>query len=266
MLGLAYLFSELQQPEKKVTVREMAIMIGAFVIGLGAKAIYFPLMLLMYLLKPKKFSSAKQYKIFILAVTLSILFVVGSILAPFAFKGPGKGDTRGSSAVNASQQVKFILSEPVAYTKILSSFMAGYVDPRNSFGFTAFYAYIGGFKIYLFYLALAIMALVTFTDKNEYDKNSAGWKFRVPVILIYLATVALVCTALYVQFTAVKSATIDGVQPRYLIPLLFPLLFVIGSRRLKNPLNKNIYNIIILGSMAFILLQGTWDLLVSHYY
>jgi len=266
LLGLGYLFSELQQPDKKITWREVAIMIAAFVIGLGAKSIYFPLMLLMFLLRPEKFTSTKQYKKYLLAVVLSILLVLGSLLLPFAVKGTGSGDSRGGSAVNASQQIRFILTEPAAYAKTLSNFMLGYIDPRNAFGFTTFFAYLGGFKNYLFYLVLAILALVTFTDKNEFDKNVASWKIRVPIIIIYLATVALISTALYVAFTPVGSSGINGVQPRYLIPLVFPLLLVIGSSRFRNKLNKNIYNTAIFGVMAYVLLQGTWDLIISRYY
>lgn len=264
MLGLAYLFSELQQPEKKMTVRDMAIMIGVFVIGLGPKAIYFPLMLFLFLFKPSKFESLSQYKKFMWASALSILFVVGSFMAPFVIGGPGEGDKRGGSAVNASDQVNFILSQPVEYSKILFNFMKVYINPQNADGLVSFFAYLGMTKY--FWLVMLVLAIVVLTDKNEFDKKTATLKVRIWVIGIYLMTVALISSALYVSFTAVRSDTIAGVQPRYLIPLLFPLLFVLGSSRIKNPFNKNIYNTIIFVAMSFVLLQGIWDLIIRNYH
>jgi uncharacterized membrane protein len=266
LLGLAYLFSELQLPDKKITGREICIMIGAFVFGLGPKAIYFPLLFLLFLLKPRKFISPKRYKIFILAVSLSIIFVVSTFLVPLISKGPGKGDHRGGEAVNSTEQIKFILKEPVAYAKILGNFMISYINPKNAGGYTTFFAYVGSFKNYLFIIILIILAVVTLTDKNEYDEKSESWKNRLWVIAVYLATVALICTALYVSFTPVKSPSISGVQPRYLIPLTFPLLFILGSSRIKNRMNGNLYNLIIFSIMAFVLLKGTWDLIIKNYY
>jgi uncharacterized membrane protein len=264
MLGLAYLFSELQQPDKKITKKNAIFMLGAFVIGLGPKAIYFPIMILLFLLKKEKFASLGQYKKFIWASIFSILFVVGSFMLPFVVGGPGKGDTRGGSEVNSAQQVKFILSDPVAYAKILFNFMKGYIDPRNAEGFISSFAYLGSIKGFGFVMTVLIVA--TFTDKNKYDKWTADWKTKVLMVGIYLAAVALICSALYVAFTPVKSVTIAGVQYRYLIPLVFPLLFVIGCSRIKNPFNKNIYNILIFAVMAGVLLWGIWDLIVKIHY
>jgi len=264
LLGLAYLFSELQQPDKKMTVWEMVMMIGAFVIGLGPKAIYFLLMVLLYFIGKSKSDSLKKYKAYVWATTLSILFVVGSFVLPFVAGGMSHSDNRGGEGVNSAQQIHFVLSHPVAYAKILSNFMAGYINPFNAGGFMVSFAYIGG--IGGFFLLLAVLAMVTFTDKNEYDKKTATWKLRLVIVAIYLATTALVSTALYVAFTPVGSPTINGVQPRYLIPLVFPLLFVLGSSRLKNPFNKKIYNSAILAVMAGILLSGTWQLIIRNYY
>lgn len=264
MLGLAYVFSELQQPEKKITAREMAIMIGAFVIGFGPKAIYFPLMFLLFLLRPAKFDSPKQYKKFMLAVSVAIVFVVGSFMLPFMIAGPGNGDGRGGDAVDSTEQVRFILSDPIVYSKILFNFIKGYINPLNAADMIAFFAYLGGMKGFGIISTLLLVAV--FTDKNEYDEKTANLKTRLLVVGIFLATVALIATALYVAFTAVRSPIIVGVQPRYLIPLIFPLLFVAGSSRLKNAINKNIYNMIIFGISASVLLQGIWVLITNLYY
>jgi uncharacterized membrane protein len=264
MLGLAYLFSELQQPEKKIATQEMVIMIGCFVIGLGPKAIYFPLMLLLYFMGRSKFDSLKKYKTYILATTFSILFVAGSFFLPFLLGGMNHSDNRGGQGVNSAQQIKFIVSQPLAYAGILKNFMKGYVNPLNAGGFVTFYAYLGMMKGLL--LVLVMLALVTLTDKNEFDKQTKKWSLKLAVIGIYFSITVLISTALYVVFTPVGSPTINGVQPRYLIPLVFPLLFVIGSSKIKNPFNKSFYNALIFGIMAGVLLSGTWELIIRNYY
>ncbi|MEI7621536.1 MAG: DUF2142 domain-containing protein [Candidatus Moraniibacteriota bacterium] len=264
MLGFAYFFSELQQPEKKITKREVVIMLGAFFIGLGPKAIYFPLILLLFLLKKEKFSSLVQYQKFMLASIFTTLFVLGSFLVPFLVSGPGSGDHRGGDGVNATEQVHFILSNPLAYAKILGNFMLGYLNPMNAGGFMTFFAYLGSFKGH--YLLLAVIIFVILTDKNKFDKQIDNWKLRGWVFAGCFSTVVLISTALYIAFTPVASEIIAGVQPRYLIPLIFPLLFVLGSSRLKNPFNKNVYNLLIFGIVASVFFWGAWELIIRNYY
>lgn len=263
LLGLAYVFSEYQQERKKISMRDMGIMIGAFVLGLGPKAIYFPLMFSLFILPKSKFSSAKEYKRYLLISSLAIVFVIATFLLPFLVAGPGSGDRRGGEAVNATQQVAFIMSDPIAYGRILANFMIDYINPLNAAGYMAFFAYLG--PISGFFLVLAITVIVTCTDKGEYDKKIANWKMRSIFSGIFLITTALICTALYISFTAVRNDSIAGVQPRYLIPLAFPLLLVIGSGRFKNPINKTVYNITLFAIMAGILLLGIWDAVIKTY-
>lgn len=266
MLGMAYLFSELQQTNKKIAIRDVIIMIGALIIGFGPKAIYFPLLFLVFLLRPGKFNSPKQYKLFVVTVSISILLVIGSFMVPFLIEGPGTGDSRGGEGTNATEQVKFILTEPVVYAKTLVNFMFSYINPKNAYGFITFFAYLGTFKKYLFALALIILGIVTFTDKNKFDQKTASWKVRLAVIGTYLATVAIICTVLYISYTPVRYETILGVQPRYLIPLIFPLLFILGSSRVENSIRRGFYNTVIFALVAYIFLQGTWDLIIRNYY
>lgn len=113
---------------------------------------------------------------------------------------------------------------------------------------------------------MIVLAVVTITDKNEYDSKTSTWKIRSLIAGIYLATVTLISTALYISFTPVRDLGIAGVQPRYLIPLVFPLLFVAGSSRVKNIIPANIYNGFIFALMSSVLLYGIWDVIIRNYY
>lgn len=264
MLGLAYLFTQLQEPKKKITKRNVVIMVGAFVLGLSPKAIYFPLMILLYLIGREKFSSLKKYRAYLATTTLTILFVAGSFCLPFFVGGMDHSDNRGGNGVNSAEQVQFILSNSLGYVKILGNFILSYINPLNAGGFVSFFAYLGMTKG--FWILLCLLGVVVVTDRNEYDKKTSSWKMKLLIVTIYLINVALVSSALYVAFTPVGSVSINGVQPRYLIPLVFPLLFVLGSGHIKNIFNKNIYNVVIFGIISSVLLFGIWDLIIKFYY
>ena len=48
----------------------------------------------------------------------------------------------------------------------------------------------------------------------------------------------LIWTALYLSFTPVGSLVINGVQSRYFIPLILPLLIIINTNKIKTNFNK----------------------------
>jgi len=263
MLGMAYLLSELQQPEKLITPKDMVIMIGSLVIGLGPKAIYFPILFLLFLIRKKKFRSNSLYKKYRFALILSIIFVTASFILPVILQGPGLGDVRGGTAVNPREQLKFVLSNPLVYTKILVKFLETYLSLEQSNGYMTFFAYLGYAKSQT--LLLITLGITVFTDKNENDLLTSGWRIKKPIFFVFLTTVSLIATALYIEFTPVAHFTINGCQPRYLIPFLFPVLAVVGSGKIVNKSNKMHYNAIIFGICSFVLLSGIWAVCISKY-
>lgn len=263
-LGLTILFTEIQNPHAHISRRMMTLMIGTFIIGLGPKAIYFPLLFLLFLLPRTKFTSPKEYRFFLRTSTLSILFVLCSFLLPFVTETSSFTDVRGGEQVNASEQVRFIITHPITYTKTLLSFLSDYLNPSHAEGFMTNWAYLGiipGFLPLLF-----LLFFVTLTDRNEHDDRTTTAQVKFWTIGIFFATVSLVATSLYVSYTPVGLTTINGVQPRYLIPVLFPLLFVLCKNHFSVILHRNLYNACIFGLLAAILLNGIWDRIISLYH
>lgn len=263
--GLAYLFSELQQPEKKISFRQIAPAIVFFVIGCGPKAIYFPVLFLLFLLGRKKFLSENQYKKFLLAVCASIVFVLGSFMLPLIISGPGDGDSRGGSEVSATKQVQFIISHPFEYAQTLLSFTIEYLGIESAKGYTVSFAYLGNIRG--FFILLGTLLIVAFSDSiPAYDKKIASPRVWLLGASVCLSTILLICTALYISFTAVGSETIAGVQSRYLIPLLFPALFILSRGWIHTTLERNSYTIIVFGIFSSILFLGIWDLAIKWHY
>jgi len=263
LLGMAYFLSELQQPDKLITLKDSIIMMGALVLACGPKAIYFPLLLLLFLINKTKFKSPSHYRNYRVALILSLIFVISSFILPMLLQVGALGDVRGGTEVNPGEQLSFILSNPLAYANILLTFLAGYLSLDQAKDYMTFFAYLGQAKHSL--ILLLTLAITVFTDKNNYDHYKSALKTKLSIVIVFFTTVALIATALYLAFTPVALATINGCQPRYLIPLLFPLLAVLGSGKIVNKANKTSYNAIIFGICSFVLLSGIWTACIGKY-
>lgn len=248
ILGFSNFVSELQQPNKLLNWKTSTGLILPFLIGCGPKAVYAPFMLILLLMHRKKFFSDKHSRWFRILVLYSTIIAILSFLAPFLTQiGAGEfvGDTRGYSDVDSGKQVIFILKNPISYAVILLRFL---VKEYLTFDASALYmtefAYLGNAGKHV--LLVAALMVAVFTDKNEYDLKMMSSKFRVNVLLAFFVTVCAVASALYVSFTPVGEATVYGCQLRYLLPILFPVYFVIGSPHVENHMNKNLYNTVLL--------------------
>ena len=264
MLGLAYFFYEIQHPDAIISKKSMIIMFSAFVLGLAPKAIYFLIMGLLYLMPKSKFENNKDYKRYIIVLTVLIAMVVGSFLIPFIVTRGGDGDMRGSLAVGPRAQVMFILQNPLTYATIVFNFFMDYFSFNNSRDYMTFFAYLG--YVPNTTLIWLLLGFAVITDKNPLDSHTTNIKYKIIVLFIFFATATLFTTAMYISFTSVGALVPAGVQGRYILPLLFPLFFVIGSSKTRNELNKKIYSPVILSLMSFVLLRAIWVAAVSKYY
>lgn len=192
-----------------------------------------------------------------------MLFLILSFVLPF-INSDGTGDARGGSEVNSFEQAHFILSCPLQYTEILLRFLRRYLSPDLiAMNLTSF-AYLEAAPEYWIYLIL--LGILAFTDKNGRDYAiSGGWKCKWLMLGILFGTVCLFATALYVAFTPVGMNTINGCQPRYLFPLLFPAMMLIGSQRIENRMNKTIYHGLAFTTMGYVGFSSILLLIVNLY-
>lgn len=250
MLGTAYIISVFQQSKKTITKAELFVPLITYFLGCSAKAIYFPVFLFLLFYRKNLFGEEKIYKRFRLLTIILLGFVIFSFLIPmFVTQTVSITDTRGGTEVSGSEQIKYILSNPIRYSKILITFLKDYLSLNNANGYIDFFAYLGMGKYFVFILVL--LGIVVFTDKNELDCK-IPLTFRIFSCLVCMVTVILVATSLYITFTSVGADTIAGCQPRYLIPLLFPIFSVLGSGKMIRK-HSTAYNPIIIGCMLYVL-------------
>lgn len=265
MLGMAYLVAELKSPQRRISLKNAAIMTGSFIVGLGPKAIYFPLILPLFLLGRDKFVLLKQYKKYLLVCLATVALVAGSFMVPFVIKGPGEGDSRGGELVNSAEQVRFILTEPLEYAEILLRFTGEYLSVNSWSGFVTSFAYLG--SIEGFWLILLALFAAFVLEGRMINKQEKSVQARILMTVIFFVTVFLISTALYVAFTAVRLETIAGVQPRYLLPLIFPLLLVWGQWDVKiNQTIRMILTEAIFLITGGVLFKGIWEVIIGKYF
>ena len=247
ILGIAYFVSEMQQPEKQISLKDNIIMCASIALACVPKQIYAPLLIIPFFLRKINFEKRKRYYCICVSAFVLLLFM----LAVRSFASVNSvGDLRGGSAVNSLEQFKFILSNPLTYAKTLFKFMCSYLSVGSAKEYISNMAYVG--YGYGYGTMLSLMLITAFTDKNRYDLNNKYSIVKAVNIVLFIGMAALIATALYISFTAVGSDTISGCQGRYLAPLLLPVLSVIGSGFINNTINRKLYNGLILGCCVMV--------------
>lgn len=234
ILSFAYFYAELQE-DTPLDNKNMVIMIGAMMLGCMPKAIYFPLLFPLLFMPKRKFKSSKQRRWYYLLVVGAGLLLVASFLLPRLIGGFGTGDSRGGEGVNSTEQLSYILHNPLAYAKTLLLFLKDYLSFKSAGSMLQRFAYVGEGK--LWGIVSLMMIVLTFADSEDsYKKNGF-----VRVASLFGCTVALILstTALYISFTAVAADTVAGMQGRYLVPLIFPGLYSLGINGIRCKINKN---------------------------
>lgn len=275
LLGCSLFIAEMSRPDKRMDWKRGALMLAAFCIASFPKAVYIPMILLLLFLPKTKFADRRAHISFKVGVGLIFIIMMSSFVVPVFFV-KGGGDVRGGNGVNTEAQLKFILSNPVAYAKVLVKSVLNVLDsfvindtrmllPYLSRGLTEQSpTYLLGT---LNLISTGLMFYVLFTDKHKEKgtkelKGSTKWWMLVAVGGI----VVLIWTALYLSFTAVGSSTIAGVQGRYYIPLFLLAAAILSPRHIKNETNPVRYNGLVLGLNALILFGCIWVYLIASFW
>lgn len=237
MYGFCYFVSFLQDKERKINGYDMLLMIGASVIGCLPKAVYLVLMFPLFFMPSRVFKNKKQHIFYVLMLFLGGFLLLGTFALPMLVKGAGTGDARGGSDVNATEQIRLILSNPVWYAGMLSRYIVQFINPVYAKEYLQNYDFYGilnfGKITFGLYLIVAVF------DKN--GEKSKRW-FDVPIsIFTFLICMVLVASALYITFTPVGLDTVNGCQRRYIIPALATLLYMIVPDRIRNPFKPELF-------------------------
>lgn len=229
ILYIAMMISWIFDENKVIGVRDMIILVLVFSLIASIKyLIYVPMLLLLI------FASGKKYRVpfgklimfcALTAVSVLLFRYQTALLELFPFTENRNGN------VNVAEQIEFVLSNPyLTYRNFGSFFLDHFVRDLMQLAWYAPAAvgYIAGIWV--------IVGSVFCQDKYIFSNRKKSAIFHTTTVFIVLVVYLLVMGALYVGFTPVGQERIDGVQSRYLLPIL-PLVCIALT---KLPVEGNI--------------------------
>lgn len=264
-LGFATLFSQLQQPGRKVGFRDALGIILPLLLGCLIKAVYFPVMLAPLLLRKDRFGSPGQRRAYRFFVVLAGLLIILTFLPTFVQRPEAYVDSRASEGTGGVSQLSVMLANPFGYLAILIRAMVNNLKLPSSQHFMTFFAYLGHPPDFVWHIALVMTILLAVLDRNDADAAIRP-EDRLVTIGACLLALAMMATALYIGFTPVGSQEIDGFQYRYVLPVLFPMLYMLGSAKVRHTLDRNALSMAVFGISALMLLISVYDVCVSKYF
>lgn len=237
LYSTCYIVGEYQNPDKYIKIKDFVYIIASTLLGIAVKVVYIPLLGIIAFLPKKKFEKKKgivAFRCFFCGIV--ICAIIGFAILIFG-GGLGIGDTRAGEEINAMGQIKYILSNPLQYTKTLLTFIKDYWSIKKIPDYNTATAYLMKPAGYWGYVA-AFMLLVMLYDRS--DNNTVKWYLSASSILIGFITSCMVATALYVVYNPVGSLSIVGCQARYLFPIIVSGMLVVSRIYIPIKLQSSI--------------------------
>lgn len=237
LYATCYIIGEYQDQDEYIKVKDFVYIIVSTLLGIVVKVVYIPLLGIIAFLPKKKFEKKKgvvAFRCFFGGII--ICAIIGFAVLIFG-GGLGIGDTRGGEEINAMGQIKYILDNPLQYTKTLLAFIKDYWSIKKIPDYNTATAYLMKPAGYWGYVA-AFMVLVMLYDRS--DDNTVKWYLSASSILIGFITSCMVATALYVVYNPVGSLSIVGCQARYLFPIIISGMLVVSRIYIPIKLQSSI--------------------------
>lgn len=231
--------------------------IGLLSIGIGlAKIVYSPLVAMILLIPARKLGGAKR-KVFF---CITVIVCAAVVAVGWAYLIKGFIVTR--EWTNPPAQLSFVEHNPIAYLRILLRTMSPFWFSYNSTQLVGVLGWLDTLLpdwIHWSYLAVTVLAAVVSDSEGRTLRASE----RVIILILSLLCVVLVTTAEFVIWTPPGNPVVAGVQGRYFIPLLVPLLLVLTNRRFVV---TNRWYARVACSYCVIVLLSTCYAVVERYY
>ena len=236
---------DIRYRQKEVLSKKQIVWLGflSMVMAL-CKIVYLPICLLLFAIPKERFQSKKQ-KYISIGIILFLVVIANlvwlTIASDFLLTIEGRA--------NPDVQLELMIKNPFRYAGVLLNTVSLYLN-----------AYITGmlgqslalFNITLscIYIFANIVILVILTLCDHKDVKFDNF-FRVLSLFIFLSIALLTFTSLYLDWTAVGSSTIEGVQGRYFIPIIMYLLLGLTSSSFSTKIKEENQHYYLLLFMIF---------------
>ena len=266
-LGIA-LFVREYGKEGAPDLRVVAASFGVLVLAFAPKAVYFPILGIVFLLLFSRRISGRAARRAVACAVGAVLVLGLVMMLPLLFSATGDvSDVRGGDGVNSSKQIAFILADVPRFLGIVAHFLVHEYLPipivENHYLSFAFFSDLVTVAPYLVGFTSAFIGAVALLDSDRTSMRLVSWPGRLWMSFAAVATLYLICTALYISYTAVGAGTVAGVQPRYLVPLLIPAMLFIFNFKISVERRPGV-DIGFCAASAVVLFACVWLLIVSR--
>lgn len=262
MLAISTMLNEIVTPNTKISPLSVAIFLFAMAFGSFPKAVYIPLVLMPLFLPKTKFKDEKTCKIFKTCIIAIFILIMATFMINIFFNTSEiGGDSRGGNT-SYSGQLRHIIYNPIAFICVIFNDIILKFLPRLLCHSFISFGYLGTINnnIYIIFIVALIFALLSDNSKNK-SKFSIG--SRIFILILCAAIVFGINLSMYCSFTPVGLNHINGVQARYYLPLMFPILVCLINDKIKVKLSENTSDLIITSlCLSGLLLSGISLLLI----
>ena len=235
------------------------------------KIIYLPLFVWLFLILIQDKDKREIIKHIIFMLLLFIALYIITSLIPGKMTTVIAAGTNGTSMLSPSQQqLKYVIENPIAYMKVFLHTL----NIGKNFYISSTISLFGLLDTYMFTVFVyvyAILLILIGIAEVSVEKITVKWYYKVSIILSVFAAFFGAFLAMYIVWTplvsGVGAGTIEGVQGRYFLPVLFPIILLfanhwIGEKKYINLVasklveSSDLVSVIMLTiSMATILLR-----------
>jgi len=211
---------------------------------------YLAFILLLLLLPKEKFNNKESKIKFNISIISIFIMMMLTFALPIA-SGSYVADPRGGDT-NVTEQIKLIISQPISFVRVFyeNAIKSGTVKFLGEGGLTS-YAYYGNINDKNIYIYIIILLCASIFIENGTKTKELKVSYKIFILSLILCITCMIWGSMYLIFTPVSGTIINGVQNRYFIPLIFPLLFLVNNNKIKNNFDE-------LKKYIFYCLSLTW--------
>jgi uncharacterized membrane protein len=225
MLGSALALSVIQTPGASFTFKKGLPALAALSLGIAVKPILFPAIAILFAIPGRAFASKRSRRTWCALVTLAMLAVLATFALPFlTSSGTSYNDTRGGTDISATRQIGYILAHPVEFVGTMTRWAVAYLFPASLAEVPLNLCYLPrpfGWPVASILEWGTVIALALSSRDEKYRELGTGRRVFATCALV--AALVMMAVSLYLSFSNVGAFNLNGMQPRYLLMVLFPL-------------------------------------------
>ncbi|MBQ9365425.1 MAG: DUF2142 domain-containing protein [Schwartzia sp.] len=232
--SLLFLAFIMRARESRTISKSSLAIIGALAIAISlTKIVYLPFVLFVLLLPRECFSSKRRY----FAYIFSVIFCAAAANLSWYLFARGLMAAQHMAWASPSEQMAWMIAHPLEFARITVNSFVELFKPlmQGMFGMTLGWGHIHINKWLIYGYAFALGCIFLCSAEDE---NGSSFFTRAFLIFIPFLIFSLICAAEYVAWTPLNAPIIQGMQGKYFLPFLLPIMLAIMPKMPSWPISR----------------------------